>query len=161
MKQAPGHPLLRGPVDGAGHCRLHGIGPMARSDPEAQSSTTSLHCRLVRREAFRQRSSTSRTGHKKRKRICCGESRQQKRRFVVQIGLSSLPPARAGDSGPAARMKVCTHTPYHTTCFSWQLTCLPHRGEISAFWAERRSGAQPRKRTVFRASAREKKVVHL
>ena len=35
-------------MDGAGHCRLHGIGPVARSYPEARSQT-SLHCRLVRR----------------------------------------------------------------------------------------------------------------
>ena len=34
--------------DGAGHCRLHVRGPVARSDPEARSPT-SLHCRLVRR----------------------------------------------------------------------------------------------------------------
>ena len=35
-------------MDGAGHFRLHGIGPVARSGPEARSPT-SLHCRLVRR----------------------------------------------------------------------------------------------------------------
>ena len=34
-------------MDGAGHCRLHGRGPVARSDPEARSPT-SLHCRLCR-----------------------------------------------------------------------------------------------------------------
>ena len=35
-------------MDGAGHCRLHGIGAVARSNPEARPPT-SLHCRLVRR----------------------------------------------------------------------------------------------------------------
>ena len=34
-------------MDGAGHCRLHGRGPVARSDPEARLPT-SLHCRLCR-----------------------------------------------------------------------------------------------------------------
>ena len=87
---------------GAGHFRLHGIGLVARSDPEARSPT-SLHCRLVRRGSASAAHASPRQhqhARTRRARTTDDDRRRTTRRAVRRSGL--LEDCSTGEHGAYA-----------------------------------------------------------